>query len=83
MPKPIDPKEILKHIWSHRSKESAQRIRTFMHLSQKYTENFLISGNPSSAGNLLKLACFVNIQRPTEYESFAVDSEKTVIFYNK
>lgn len=51
-------------------------------LTLKYKYSFYIHGSIASAYNTLRLAAFVSLKKPTEYESFQIDDDKSLIFYN-
>lgn len=56
-----------------------------LHLNQltlKYKYSFSIYGTITSPYNTLRLASFVNLKKPTEYESFQIDDDRSLVFYN-
>jgi hypothetical protein len=51
-------------------------------LTAKYRYSFSIYGSIVNPYNTLRLASFVSLKAPTEYESFQIDDDKTLVFYN-
>jgi dsDNA-specific endonuclease/ATPase MutS2 len=51
-------------------------------LTAKYRYSFSIYGSITNPYNTIRLAAFVNLKAPTEYESFQIDDDKTLVFYN-
>ena len=51
-------------------------------LTLRYKYSFYIQGALTTSYNILRLASFVSLKNPTEYESFQVDADRTLIFYN-
>jgi hypothetical protein len=51
-------------------------------LTAKYRYSFSIYGSLANPYNTLRLATFLNLKKPTEYESFQIDDDRCLVFYN-
>jgi hypothetical protein len=51
-------------------------------LTLKYKYSFSIYGSITNPYNTLRLASFVSLKKPTEYESFQIDDDRSLVFYN-
>lgn len=60
----------------------AERIAHLNELMDKYKYHFELKGPPDSGYNMIRLACFINKESPTQYEAFYVNKNKTIIFFN-
>lgn len=51
-------------------------------LTNKYRFAFYILGTPNTGYNKLRIASFISMKKPREYEIFVEDDDKTLVFWN-
>lgn len=59
------------------------RKQKLMELINKHDYHLDLIGDPDSGYNLLRLASFVNVEKPSSYDVFRVNENKTVVFWSK
>ena len=62
--------------------DNSKRVEHLSELMTKYSRSFELKGDSTSGPNILKLAAFVNIESPSQYEAFRVNDNRTIIFWN-
>jgi len=62
--------------------EKQTRKQKLDSLIEKFKYAFYLHGKHTSTSNLLKLACFVNDQKPSAYDVFVINEDKSLVFWN-